>query len=501
MQKTIISWTDFSWNPAAGCSKVSDGCRFCYAETQAARYRKDAPPWTVGNEAVNVVIKPAKLVEPYRLKEPSKVFVNSTSDAHHRVIPHWFRAAMFAVMLDLSQHVFQVLTKRAEALPDWADAFRAAVWSVEYQALIDAPQMDKRVRAALIKAQNASTPWGANVWQGASIEDRRTLIRLDGLKACGAAVKFISAEPLLEDWGDVDLTGIDQVLVGGESGLHMTRHPNRWMKQEWAREIRDLCIRDGAAFFYKQGSGLYTERDPQLRHEDDLRWQWHQHPGARHAPIVQFVAPRLYVIPGDWCALPYDASGVASDNTDACAALELDAYPAGAAPALKALSFAGLVPGTNALAVGDVLVYRELLRNGSMDAHYRYNGRHPDNTVGSWSVKDLLLGDRFDLIGAEEVRRALDNGEPPYAAAQLIGIVLTVGLTGGVGGALLIIRAARQNEAITYAMERLYLSTPPATQEQIRRIVELVVEGGGLLEDVTDGEFAAESGLEQAKRE
>ena len=127
MQKSIISWTQQTWNPASGCSKVSDGCKHCYAAALSERYGWTTKPWTIQNEAENVVLKPHKLKEPYLLKEPTRVFVNSMSDQFHRAIPDWYRAAIFCVMLDLPQHTFQILTKRPEAAIDWHERFLEAV--------------------------------------------------------------------------------------------------------------------------------------------------------------------------------------------------------------------------------------------------------------------------------------------------------------------------------------------------------------------------------------
>ena len=127
MNETIIRWTDSSWNPVSGCSKVSDGCRFCYAMTISLKFKQTSKPWTIQNEAENVVIKPHKLHEPYTLgTEPQRCFVNSMSDLFHRVIPDWYRAAVFCVMLDLPHIIFQTLTKRSDATIDWHERFLAA---------------------------------------------------------------------------------------------------------------------------------------------------------------------------------------------------------------------------------------------------------------------------------------------------------------------------------------------------------------------------------------
>lgn len=280
MQSTTISWTDNSWNPIGGCSRVSDGCKHCYASALSERYGWTRLPWTVQNESVNVSIRPHKLVEPYRLKEKSLVFVNSMSDPFHRVVPDWFRAAMFAVMLSLPEHTFQMLTKRGDALADWPERWHAALQSPEYARLIRETK-DKRVRMALERAKHtAPWPWADNIWMGVSIEDSRVFSRIDELRACGAATKFVSAEPLLGSWGtDVDLSGINWLIVGGESGPHLSGVEDaRWMNMAWAREIRDLCVAQGVAFFFKQDSGLRSGANPWLIEEDGSHWVWHQFP-------------------------------------------------------------------------------------------------------------------------------------------------------------------------------------------------------------------------------
>lgn len=288
MNKTAISWSNRTWNSIHGCSKVSDGCKHCYAMTLSLKNGWTKHDWTVQHESENVLMKPHKLHEPYTLTEPQRVFTNSMSDMFHRAVPDWYRAAMFCVMLDLPQHVFQVLTKRSEALADWDVRFLAAVRSDEFKVFA-ATVKRKDVKAALEKAEAYTSAWADHIWQGVSVEDGRVLHRIDDLRRCAAHVKFISAEPLLGAWGaDVDLSGIDWIIVGGESGEHMIvtddsgkRVPNekRWMKMEWAREIKALCVDQGTAFFYKQDSGYNTEQRKYLVEEDGTHWEWNQYPG------------------------------------------------------------------------------------------------------------------------------------------------------------------------------------------------------------------------------
>lgn len=243
MQSSIIAWTDVTWNPVFGCSRVSEGCRNCYAEQIALKFKQSDRPWTAQNASENVRLKPHKLREPYKLKEPSRIFVNSMSDMFHPLIPDDYLYQMWHVMLDLPQHTFQILTKRPE---------RAAQWH---------------------------GPWPPHIWQGTSVENRKALPRIDILRRCGAAVRFLSIEPLLEDLGDLDLTGIHWVIVGGESG------PNyRPMDHAWARRIRDQCVAQGVAFFFKQSAARLTERGTQLIEEDGSFTVWQQYPQTHTTP-------------------------------------------------------------------------------------------------------------------------------------------------------------------------------------------------------------------------
>lgn len=243
---TLISWTDETWNPTTGCSRVSEGCRYCYAEALSLRFGWSKKPWTAANAAENVICHPERLRKPYSWKRPSRVFVNSMSDLFHPMVPDEFVARVFAVMVETPQHTYQVLTKRPE---------RAAAWP---------------------------GPWPANVWMGTSVEDQRVVGRIDWLRQCAAQTKFLSCEPLIGRV-DHDLTGIDWVIVGGESGRHMKPGNPRWMDMEWARHLRDLALAAGAAFFFKQDSGIRTELRPWLVEEDGSRWRWHQYPG-HHTP-------------------------------------------------------------------------------------------------------------------------------------------------------------------------------------------------------------------------
>jgi protein gp37 len=241
---TRISWTDETWNPTTGCSRVSDGCRFCYAEALSLRFGWSKKPWTHKNAPENIVLHPERLNKPRTWATPRHVFVNSMSDLFHEHIPNSFIAQVFDVMTDLPQHTFQVLTKRPE---------RAATWS---------------------------GPWTDNIWMGTSVEDRRVIHRIDTLRQCQAHIRFLSIEPLLGPIGAIDLTGIQWVIVGGESG------PNhRPMDHAWAREIRDQCAAQGIAFFFKQSAAPRSEMGTVLLEEDGSATQWHQYPGDLRSPV------------------------------------------------------------------------------------------------------------------------------------------------------------------------------------------------------------------------
>ena len=237
MRETKISWANTTWNPVHGCSKVSAGCDRCYAETLSLRRGWTQKEWTGENASENVKLKPHKLREPYKYKEPSRVFVNSMSDLYHPQIPDDYLEKVFAVMNDLPQHVFQILTKRPRRAARWQDG------------------------------------WTENIWQGTSVENKKTLFRIDQLRECKAATLFLSLEPLLEDLGELNLEGIDWVIVGGESGKGF-----REMDHVWAREIRDQCVEKGVAFFFKQSAAYRTESGTELQEADGTKTKWQQFP-------------------------------------------------------------------------------------------------------------------------------------------------------------------------------------------------------------------------------
>ena len=214
-----IEWTETTWNPVTGCSKVSPGCAHCYAERMAKRLQ--AMGTGKYRRGLDVAVHTSALDEPLRWRRPRLVFVNSMSDLFHPSVPAAFIEAVFATMNQASQHTFQVLTKRPE-----------------------------RVRSL-----EGRLGWAPNIWLGVSIESERWLDRLGPLAATGARTKFLSLEPLLGPLPGLDLTGIDWVIAGGESGPGA-----RPMRAAWVREIRDACLRNGVPFFFKQWGGVFKKR-------------------------------------------------------------------------------------------------------------------------------------------------------------------------------------------------------------------------------------------------
>ncbi len=210
MSRTAIEWTDVTWNPVTGCDKVSEGCKNCYALRLAERFR--GTPGHPYEQGFDLRLWEERIDQPLHWHQPRTVFVNSMSDLFHEGIPVEFILRIFAVMQEASQHRFQVLTKRHHRLASLA------------------PEL----------------PWPPNVWMGVSIENQRWLERADALKSTAAAIKFLSCEPLLGPL-DIDLYGIDWVIVGGESGPGA-----RPMCVQWVTDIRKQCIEARVPFFFKQ---------------------------------------------------------------------------------------------------------------------------------------------------------------------------------------------------------------------------------------------------------
>lgn len=214
-----IEWTDATWNPVTGCSKISPGCKHCYAERMANRLKAMGQ----GNyrNGFEVTLQPQMLELPLRWKTPKRIFVNSMSDLFHVDVPLSYIKSVFDVMRQAHWHQFQVLTKRAERISE--------------------------LSAQLI--------WADNIWMGVSLENEKYAYRIDYLRKTGAHVKFLSVEPLIGPVGKLDLRGIDWVIVGGESGPGA-----RPMDPDWVTTIRDQCIKQGVSFFFKQWGGTQKKK-------------------------------------------------------------------------------------------------------------------------------------------------------------------------------------------------------------------------------------------------
>jgi protein gp37 len=211
---TAIEWTDATWNPVTGCTKISPGCKHCYAERLAVRLRAMGNPRY--RDGFAVTLHEDQLDLPLRWRRPRRIFVNSMSDLFHEAVPDAYVRRVFDAMARAPWHQFQVLTKRAERLAALAPAL----------------------------------PWPANVWQGVSVESQEYAWRAEHLRTVPAAVRFLSVEPLLGPIPDLPLDDIDWVIAGGESGPG-----HRSLQPEWIRGIRDQCARRGVLFFFKQWGG------------------------------------------------------------------------------------------------------------------------------------------------------------------------------------------------------------------------------------------------------
>jgi len=243
--RSRIEWTDATWNPVRGCSKISPGCTHCYAETFAERFRGvPGHPFELG---FDLRLVPEKLGEPLRWNSPRRIFVNSMSDLFHDGVPDDFIVAVARVMTATPWHTYQVLTKRPE-------------------------RMTAMLRGALRDA--ADRP---HIWWGVSVENRRYgLPRIDLLRCAPAKVRFLSIEPLLEDLGPIDLRDIDWVIVGGESGPGA-----RPVRREWVARLRDQCASAAVPFFFKQWGGVRKKATGRTL---DGR-TWDESPCASKAPV------------------------------------------------------------------------------------------------------------------------------------------------------------------------------------------------------------------------
>jgi protein gp37 len=250
---SAIEWTEKTWNPTTGCDRISAGCDNCYALTLAkrlkgmgsAKYQTDGDPRTSG-PGFGLALHPGALREPLRWRKPTTVFVNSMSDLFHARVPREFVARVWDVMSQSPQHTYQILTKRPERMVRVVSGLPDGLWTLPLP----------------------------NVWLGTSIEDDSHAERACALRDTPAAVRFISAEPLLGPLPSLDLAGIDWLIAGGESGPHA-----RPVDPGWVRDLRDRCQATGVAFFFKQWGG----RTPKANGRELDGRTWDEYPGTRHS--------------------------------------------------------------------------------------------------------------------------------------------------------------------------------------------------------------------------
>lgn len=240
MKSTKIEWTEKVWNPAIGCSKVSAGCKFCYAELFAKRLQaigiKDY------KDGFKFKILPHRLEEPLRIKRPTKFFVNSMSDLFHEEMPFDYLDMIFEIIYKTPQHIYQILTKRDKIMFEYL--------------------------------RNKFLP--ENVWIGVSVENSSFKHRINTLRKIIANVKFISFEPLIGPVGKLNLTGINWVIVGGESGKKA-----RPMKEEWVKEIFEQCIKSEVSFFFKQWGTWGVDNIKRSKYKNGrtfLGKEWNEYP-------------------------------------------------------------------------------------------------------------------------------------------------------------------------------------------------------------------------------
>lgn len=246
---TQIEWTDATWNPVTGCSKITRGCDFCYAERLAERFR--GVPGHPFENGFDLTLRPERLNQPINWRQPRRIFVNSMSDLFHKEIPKDFIDSVFDTMEAADWHTFQVLSKRSSLM----------------------------ARYLRDRYGNGLAP--PHIWLGVSVEDAKNIVRLKHLRAARAFVKFVSFEPLLGSVGKIDLSGIDWAIVGGESGPQA-----RPMAEEWAIEIHDQCKAAKVAFFFKQWGGIRPKSGGRLLR----RRHWNEYPRVLKGPSMVTIA-------------------------------------------------------------------------------------------------------------------------------------------------------------------------------------------------------------------
>lgn len=245
-ENSAIEWTDTTWNPVTGCTKISAGCDNCYASRFSERFR--GVPGHPFESGFDLTLRPERLLQPLGWKRPRMVFVNSMSDLFHKEIPKAHISAVFDTMEKAHWHTYQILTKRSSLL----------------QKFINDRYREK--------------PAPRHIWLGVSIEDEKAATRIAHLQAANAGVRFLSIEPLIAPVGRLDLSGIEWVIVGGESGPR-----SRPMNAKWVIDIRNQCVNAGVAFFFKQWGGFSPKAAGRLLEGKE----WSQFPGRRRTASRQ----------------------------------------------------------------------------------------------------------------------------------------------------------------------------------------------------------------------
>jgi protein gp37 len=229
MSKSKIEWTESTWNPVTGCNKISEGCDNCYAERMAKRLKAMGQRNYING--FEVACHPHMLDVPLKWKKSNMIFVNSMGDVFHEEVPLDFIKQVFGVMNIADQHFYQVLTKRAKRLLELSEMIK----------------------------------WDSHIWMGVTVENKAFKYRIDYLRKTPAKTKFLSLEPLLGPLGELNLSGIDWVIVGGESGPRA-----RSIEADWAREVRDQCIDQNVPFFFKQWGGVRKKKNGRIL--DGVEW-------------------------------------------------------------------------------------------------------------------------------------------------------------------------------------------------------------------------------------
>lgn len=249
-ENSAIEWTDTTWNPVTGCTKISAGCDSCYASRFSERFR--GVPGHPFESGFDLTLRPERLLQPLGWKRPRMVFVNSMSDLFHKEIPKAHIAAVFDTMEKAHWHTYQVLTKRSSLLQKF------------------------------INDRYRERPAPRHIWLGVSVEDEKAATRIAHLQAANAGVRFLSIEPLIAPVGRLNLSGIEWVIVGGESGPR-----SRPMNAKWVIDIRNQCVEAGVAFFFKQWGGFSPKAGGRLLEGKE----WSQFPGRRRTaskqPVMQ----------------------------------------------------------------------------------------------------------------------------------------------------------------------------------------------------------------------